>query len=169
MSRSRLALTAHLPTVLLVLTVAGCSSSSTEPEPTEFPNFEGSYVLSGTYFGRPGNSVEGSLVISDQVGTSATAAMVFRLSDHGNTSFVLNMTSDVAAATAGPVTAQLAADGSISFSFSGREEIFGIDPADCCNFTIALAGKLGGNLVSGDWVLTRDMPSEDRGSFSALR
>ncbi len=169
MSRSRPVLPSSLATLLMALTVGGCSSSSTEPEPTEFPNFEGSYVLSGTYSGRPGNSVEGSLVISDQVGTSATAAMVFRLSDNGNTSFVLNMTSDVAAATAGPVSAQLAADGSISFSFSGREEIFGIDPADCCNFTIALGGKLAGNLVDGNWVLTRDMPSEDRGTFSALR
>lgn len=72
-------------------------------------------------------------------------------------------------ATSPPAQAKLGSDGSFSLAFSGREEIFGIDPADCCAFTFSFEGKLSAGSIIGTWTLSRDMPSLDKGAFTALR
>ncbi len=155
---------------LFLVALSGCSSSATSPtEESPPPNFEGSYVLTGTFSGRDGPGVDGTLVISDQNGTTATADLAVRLLDHGNTSFALNTPSDVVVATSAPGHAQLGSDGLFSLVFSGREEIYGIDPADCCAFTLTLKGALSANAISGTWTLTTDQPSSDKGLFTATR
>ena len=133
------------------------------------PDFEGTYSLLGTYTGRTGNAVEGTLVISGQTDASATAEITVRLSDAGNTFFALNFTDPVSQTTVGPVTATLGTDGSFSASYSGRETINGLDPTSCCNTTFSLTGRLTDDRLSGTWSLTRDMPSSDTGTFAATR
>jgi hypothetical protein len=148
--------------------VVGCSSSPVDVELT-MPDFEGTYSLIGTYTGRPGNSVEGSLVISDQVEGVATAAISVKLTDNGNVFFALNAEDPGVAASALPGQATLEEDGSISISYTGSEVISGIDPASCCTFTFSLQGTLSGDRISGTWTLSRDMPSYDTGTFGATR
>lgn len=137
---------------------------------TELPDFEGVYTISGTLSGRDGPAVEGTLEITGQTGGTAYAALAVKLMDHGNTFFALNMTSDAVAATALPAKAHLAEHGegpSFSLVFSGKEEIPGIDPADCFAYTLSLDGTLSGDTISGTWALTTNMPSSDSGTFTA--
>jgi hypothetical protein len=153
----------------LVLSAVGCGSESpAEPDAT-MPDFEGTYSLLGTYTGRTGNRVEGTLVVSSQLDAGATAAISVKLDDNGIVFFALNAADPNVEATAGPGTAVLGTDGSFSISYSGPEVISGLDPADCCNFTFSMQGKLSGNKISGTWTLTRDMPSLDSGTFQATR
>ncbi|HSM61255.1 MAG TPA: hypothetical protein VK849_10680 [Longimicrobiales bacterium] len=168
MPRNTTPFASRLALCLLALALPACSSSPTA-EPAEVPDFEGTYSLTGTYYGRTDSGIEGTLEITGQSGTTATASVSVKVLDHGNTSFALNTPSDVTVATAPPGQAQLGSDGSFSLAFSGREEIFGIDPADCCAFTFSFEGKLSAGSILGTWTLTRDMPSLDKGSFTALR
>jgi hypothetical protein len=163
-----LALSLHRVVALALLSgVAGCSSSSSTEVDGEIPDFQGSYSLTGTYDGRTGNRMDGSLVISDQADGTATAEISVKLDDAGNVFFALNAPDPGVEATAGPGTAQLAADGSFTLAFSGREVISGLDPASCCNYTFTLRGTLSGGRIQGTWSLTRDMPSSDSGTFTA--
>ena len=129
-------------------------------------------MLTGTCSGREGPGVEGTLEITEQRGTTATAALAVGLLDHGNTFFGLNMPSDVVAATAAPGRAELRREGTkalVSLVFSGREEISGIDPASGCAYTLSLTGVLFPDAIYGRWVLTTDLPSSDHGTFTAAR
>jgi hypothetical protein len=161
--------TPRIAAIVLVAAIAACDSSSPTDQPAEMPDFEGTYTLLGTYTGRPGNSVEGNMVVSSQTGAAATVAVEVKITDNGNTSFVLNVTDPGLEASAAAGTATLQEDGSFTITYSGPEVIDGIDPADCCNFTFTLNGKLTGNVISGTWTLTRDMPSLDSGTFQATR
>lgn len=161
-------LTALILSLGVTAGIAGCGSSPAEVELT-MPDFEGTYSLLGTYTGRTGNSVQGSLVISDQLESGATAAVSVKLDDNGNVFFALNADDPGVAANAVPGQATLAEDGSFSISYTGSEVISGIDPASCCTFTFSLRGTLSGDLISGTWTLSRDMPSYDTGTFSASR
>lgn len=136
------------------------------------PDFEGIYTLSGTLSGRDGPAVEGTLEITGQNGGTAAAALTVKLVDHGNAFFALNTTSDAMVANAAPGQAQLAKHGeksSFSLVFNGREEITGIDPADCSIYTLSLNGTLSGDTISGTWTLNTNMPSSDKGTFTATR
>jgi hypothetical protein len=136
------------------------------------PDFQGIYTLSGTLSGRDGPAVEGTLEITGQNGGTASAALTVKLVDHGNGFFALNTTSDAMVANAAPGQARLAKHGersSFSLVFHGREEIAGLDPADCSIYTLSLDGALSGDTLSGTWTLTTDMPSSDKGTFTATR
>lgn len=163
--------TPRLAACLLVLALSGCSSSSSPNEPTAPPDFEGTYAVTGTFAPRttPNTGLFGSLVITNQSGTTATAAVAVKLLDNGNTGFALNIPDPGVSATASPGQAQLKSDGSFSLELSGREELFGIDPAACCEFKLRFTGKLSARTISGNWVLTTDMPSSDNGTFEAKR
>lgn len=168
MSHPSVAVHRHAPVLALLLTLSACSSSPTQTD-GEMPDFEGTYALQGTYTGRPGNSVQGSLVVTGQSGRAANATITVRLTDNGNTFFVLNVSDPGLVASSGAEAAALAEDGSFSVSYSGPEIIDGLDPADCCNFTFAMQGRLDGDRISGTWTLSRDMPSLDTGTFQATR
>jgi len=163
-----LALARRVATLMLAAGIAGCSSSSTDSD-GQVPDFEGTYSLSGTYDGRTGNSVQGTLTISDQIDGVATATVSLKLSDNGNVFFALNAADPGVSATSGPIAATLNNEGGFNVTYSGREVISGLDPASCCNYTFKLTGTLDGNRIDGRWTLTRDMPSFDQGSFSAVR
>ena len=150
------------------LSLAACSSSSSEPEVSgEVPDFQGTYTLTGTYDGRTGNRVNGTLTVSGQTDETATATISVQLNDAGIVFFALNDPDPDVEATSGPVSAQLGADGSFRASFTGREVISGLDPASCCNYTFTLTGTLSSDRIVGNWSLTRDMPSSDSGTFAA--
>jgi len=153
--------------LVLALGVAGCSSSTVDP--AVMPDFEGTYSLSGTYTGRPGNSVHGDLVLTNQSGDAATGEISVTLTDNGNVFFALNAADPNVAATSGPVQAELETDGSFTVRFEGSEVISGLDPSSCCMYTFTLRGTLSGNRISGTWSLLRDMPSSDSGTFDADR
>jgi hypothetical protein len=157
----------------LVVLAAACSSS-TEPDDVDDvdntpANFEVTYSLTGTYTGRPGNAVAGTLVVSSQAGSAATVAISVLLNDHGNIFFALNAVDPGVSATSTSRQATVKSDGSFSVTFSGREVIDGIDPASCCNYTFEVVGVLTGSSIQGSWTLTRDMPSLDTGTFTAAR
>lgn len=158
----------RLPSALMALALTSCSSSPTSPS---MPDFTGTYTITGTYYPRTGQDTGlfGSLAITNQTGTTATASVAVKLLDHGNTSFALNTPDDAVSATAPAGQAQLGSDGSFSLELSGTEEISGIDPASCCQFTLSFTGKQFNGNLSGTWVLTTDMPSRDNGSFGATR
>jgi hypothetical protein len=160
---------ARITAVFALAVLAAACGSDSPTQQTEPLDFEGTYSLLGTYTGRPGNSVEGSLVVSAQTATSATAAITVKITDNGITSFVLNFTDPDLEASADPGSAVIGDDGSFSITYSGPEVISGLDPADCCNFTFTLQGTLSGDRISGTWTLTRDMPSLDSGTFQATR
>jgi len=157
----------------LVLLATGCSSSTgvDKVDGVDGPlaNFEGTYSLTGTYTGRPGNAVAGTLVVSSQAGSAATVTISVLLNDNGNVFFALNAADPGVSATSDARTATLKSDGSFSVTFSGREVIDGIDPASCCNYGFKVEGKLTGSSIQGSWTLTRDMPSLDTGTFTATR
>lgn len=153
----------------LIASVCACGSSPSEAEPDRVPEFEGSYALSGTYDGRTHGSAEGSIVVSGQSGTTATADISVILRDNGNVFFALNRPFPGISATSAPRQATLEADGSFSVTFSGREVIDGIDPASCCDYEFKFEGQLSGDQLAGRWSLTRDMPSFDSGTLTAIR
>jgi hypothetical protein len=156
----------------LVVLVAACSSSTgvDDNDVDNTPaNFEGTYSLTGTYTGRPGNAVAGTLVVSSQAGSAATVAISVLLNDHGNVFFALNAVDPGVSATSASRQATVKSDGSFSVTFSGREVIDGIDPASCCNYTFEVVGVLTGSSIQGSWTLKRDMPSLDTGTFTAAR
>jgi hypothetical protein len=154
----------------LALALPSCSSSSSATEPATIPDVTGSYTITGTYSPRTGSDTGlfGTMDITGQTGGTATASMAVKLLDHGNTSFALNTPDDAVSATVPASQAVVGSDGSFTLEFSGREEITGIDPADCCQFTFAFSGTVGSSgAISGSWVLTTDMPSQDNGTFNA--
>jgi hypothetical protein len=154
----------------LVVLAAACSSSTEPNDVDNTPaNFEGTYSLAGTYTGRPGNAVAGTLVVSSQAGSAATVGISVLLNDHGNVFFALNAADPGVSATSAARQTTLNSDGSFSVTFSGREVIDGIDPAACCNYTFKVEGVLTGSSIQGSWTLTRDMPSLDTGTFTATK
>jgi hypothetical protein len=170
MHRSHIPPHPRLTACLLLFALSGCSSSTTAPtEEAPPPNFEGSYSLTGTYSGRDGVAVDGTMDVTGQSGTTATARVAIKLMDHGATFFALNTPSDAVAATSAPGTAQLGSAGLFSLALTGREEVFGIDPAACCAYTLTFKGALSDNTLSGTWTLTTDQPSSDKGTFTAVR
>ena len=164
-------LSSRVSVCLLAVTLSACSSSATDVEDVPIPNFEGTYSVTGTYSPRTGanTGIFGTMEVTDQAGSAAMVSVAVKILDHGNTSFTLNLDDAAGRATVGPTQAQLKSDGSFILEVNGREEIFGIDPAACCSFTLKFNGRLSGTNISGDWELTRDMPSRDYGTFSATR
>lgn len=160
----------RIAVALFISGLGGCSSSPTAEEATVMPNFEGTYSLSGSYDGRTGDSgIRGEVVVSEQLDGTATVTASLKVRDNGNTSFALNADDPYGGATTGPGVGQLEMDGSFRVSFSGREVIDGIDPASCCDARFEFNGRLSGDIISGQWSLTRDMPSYDSGTFLASR
>jgi len=155
----------YVTALLLAVGIAACSSSPTDSG--VIPDFEGSYSLSGYYSGRVGNAVDGTLTVTNQVGSAATVAISVKLTDAGNVFFALNAPDPDVQATSAPVQAELKSDGSFLVTYTGPEVISGLDPASCCMYNFTLSGKLSGSQITGTWQLTRDMPSSDSGTFTA--
>ena len=165
-------LSSRVTVCLLAVSLAACSSSATDVvEDAPIPDFQGAYSITGTYSPRTGDNtgIFGTMTITDQADSTAMVSVALKILDHGNTSFTLNLADPGVRASSEPKQARLKSDGSFFLEITGREEISGIDPKACCNFTLKFNGTLSGSSISGGWELTRDMPSRDTGTFSASR
>ena len=193
---SKAGLTLPLTAGLLMLAIAGCSSTAKTTAPQTPPNVEGSYAITGTYNlasnnNVPNSGVFGTMKISNQNGTSAKDSAVFVVEFNGNYAVMLDtIPADTAtwknvsctgvdagcvaayASVLPPAQVTLAADSSFSAVFTGKELSWNQDPTTCCTDTLTLTGKLSaGNTISGDWVLTISAPvnGRDAGTFVAQR
>lgn len=172
MFHDRALLTPLLAGCLLAVPLSGCGSSGTGPGTTTPPNIDGSYNLTGTYSQGTGTNsgVFGSMVVSNQSGTTATDSVSLKLKAFGSTIFAVNTAPDPAdsvRAYAVPGQVTVTNTGSFSAQWSGREVLVGIDSASCCAFTLMFTGTAANNSISGNWTLTTDMPSSDHGTFAA--
>lgn len=119
--------------------------------------FEGDYTYAGTVDHEFGDAVIGSLFITRQRGGRAYVDIDWEYLDRGVS--VIRIVSDEAA------IADIDRDGFIAFDFEG--DLF-IDGARTF-FRLTHDGRLRGRTLTGEWRLDTDLPTNDRGTFTAHR
>ena len=139
-----------LPLSLLLLT--GCHDVFGPDD-----RFEGFYTYAGTVDDAVGDAVVGSIWIDDERRNTAEVTIDWEYLDLGES--VLRIRSDRAA------IAEVDRDGFIEFEFQGDLFIDG----EVAFFRLIHVGRLRGRTLTGDWHLETDLPTNDRGSFTARR
>ena len=152
MRRASLPIAALLPLLLL----AGCRDYSIyDPDGRRY--VEGYYSYAGTVAGRPGHTVSGEIVITRQYRGEAEVDIDWTYYDRGEPLF--RITSRI------PAVAEIDRRGGIWFEFEGDLFLYGRRTW----FRLTHDGWVEGRTIYGDWRLDTDLPSTDRGSFTARR
>jgi hypothetical protein len=137
-----------------VLLASACSDDVFGPG----RGFEGSYSYDGTVNGRPGHFIEGDFRITRVRGNTAEVTIDWEYFDQGFS--VVRIQSDV------PAIADIDSFGNIRFDFEGDLFIEGRRVF----FRLEHDGQLNNNsTIFGTWRLETELPTTDRGSFTARR
>ncbi|MGH7506822.1 MAG: hypothetical protein ACRELX_14290 [Longimicrobiales bacterium] len=119
--------------------------------------FEGFYNYAGTVNDEFGDVVVGSIRITRARGDRAYVDIDWEYLDRGSS--VIRIESDRSA------IADIDGDGRIEFDFEGDLFIDG----GITYFRLSHDGWLNGRTLTGDWRLETDLPTDDRGTFTARR
>jgi hypothetical protein len=145
---------ARLAPAALVLFLAACDYDVYGPGRR---GMEGRYTLAGTVDGRFGHNVVGTIDIRHDRGSSAEVWIDWRYLDRIGT--VLRIDTDY------PARARVSRSGRIDFEFDGDIRIDGRRVW----FTLRHDGRWDRGVIRGSWRLETDLPTTDRGSFTASR
>lgn len=142
-----------LPAVLLLF--AGCNDYGVfDPD---YPYIEGYYDYVGGVDGRYGHSVEGVVRIDHQRGDRADVSIDWTYYEYGQPIFTI--VSDY------PAIADVDRDGDVYFEFEGELDFY----SRPVWFRLTHDGWIQGRTMYGDWRLQTDLPTTDRGEFTARR
>jgi hypothetical protein len=120
-------------------------------------NLEGSYSYAGAVDDHFGHTIAGDLVITRQFGDRADVSIDWIYYERGQPIFEIR--------TDRPAVADLDRYGRIYFEFEGEMFLHG----DIVWFRLIHDGRLDHQSLHGEWRLQTDLPTTDRGSFTARR
>jgi hypothetical protein len=149
-----LAMRAALLLSASLLLLTGCDDDHFGPEDDWF---EGYYQYAGTVEDAAGDVVAGSVWIDRQRRGTAEVSIDWEYFDRGLS--VVRIRSDQ------PAIADIDGDDRIEFEFQGDLFLDG----EVAFFRLIHVGRLHGRTLTGDWWLETDLPTDDRGSFTARR
>lgn len=135
-----------------VLLLAGCDDVFGPDR-----DFEGFYSYAGTVDDAAGDFVAGDIRIFDERRRSARVDIDWEYFDAGDP--ILRIRSDR------PALADIDSDGRIFFEFEGDLFIDG----EVTWFRLTHRGRIRGRTLTGTWRLETDLPTDDRGTFTARR
>ena len=137
---------------VLVLLLAGCESAFGIND-----DIEGYYSYGGTVTNSPGYSVNGDLYITGQYRDEAEADIDWYMYEGGTR--ILHIAAD-------RVPVDVDSDGRIQFRVTGDLQL---SSGRWTYFELRHEGRVSGRTIRGSWWLDTDIPSDDRGSFTASR
>jgi hypothetical protein len=149
-------LRSKLPFALVTAVLLGGCDLALDPR----DDLEGFYDYAGTVYGSPGFSVNGQLDIDQgyRTGSDADAELDWN--------FYEGSRRVVRIETVRTVPVYVGHDGRFDFTVEGRLEVGSGQYRD---FRLTHDGYRDGRTLRGTWRLVTDLPSDDRGNFSARR
>ena len=130
----------------VALLAAACSNDNNNA--VVFPDFTGTFVMTGSVDGSPNSAISGDIIISNQSGSQADLMQSTTFSTNGQQLFTV--------VTTAPVTAAIQPNGRLAWTVNTGSATF------------AATGTLSGNQITGTWTFASGGTNVS-GQFTAVR